>query len=88
MFVLHRLYTSFSNPQLLDHSSKSQLTWEQIDVIHMGVCPLEPLNQRWRHLPPQPLEAGCPGQITDGSIVVIAGDAVVPSSLDVQGGQV
>ena len=54
----------------------------------MGVCPLESLYQRRGHLSPQPLEAGGSCEVADGSVVIIAGDAVVPGSLDVQGGKV
>ena len=54
----------------------------------MSVCPLQPLDERRRDLPPEPLEAGGPREVADGAVVVVAGDPVVPRALDVERGQV
>ena len=54
----------------------------------MGVGPLESLNQRRSNLSSETLEAGGSGQVTNGSVVVVARDAMISGPLYVESSQV
>ena len=68
--------------------SLGQAACEEVDVVDVGVRPPQSLDDGRSDLPAEAVEVVCPGQVADGAVEVVAGQSVVPSPLDVEGGQV
>lgn len=65
-----------------------ETTRPEVDVIHVGIDLLEPIDDGLGHFPGQVFELLCPFQVASGSVLVVGLEAVVPTTLDVQGCQV